>query len=60
MVLKVIEIVIRKDVNGIGAIIWVEIVSVERKGKEKKTKRINNNHQLKQNRKRKEKQPQKQ
>ena len=59
MVLKVIEIVIRKDVNGIGAIIWVEIVSVERKGKEKKTKRINNNHQLKQNRKRKEKQPQK-
>ena len=33
--LKVIEIVIRKDVNGIGVIVWIEIVNVERREKER-------------------------
>ena len=35
--LKVIGIVIRKGVNGIGVIVWIEIVNIERKEREKKT-----------------------
>ena len=44
--LKVIGIVIRRGVNGIDVIVWIEIVSVERKEKKSKQQHSNNNHQL--------------
>ena len=44
--LKVIGIVKRKDVNGIGVVVWTEIVNVERKEK-KRRQHCNNNHKLK-------------
>ena len=42
--LKVIGFVRRKDVNGIGVVVWIEIVKVERKENDDNS---NNNHQLK-------------
>ena len=39
--LEVIGIVIRKDVNGIGVVVWIEIVNVERKENNTVTKTTN-------------------
>ena len=41
--LRVIRIMIRGDVNGIGVIVWIEIVSIERDETEKRTTTINCN-----------------